>query len=42
MSFGFFLLLQGQWSQPSNLGFYVLTGGLILASLKKEKKEFFI
>lgn len=42
MSFGFFLLLQGQWSQSSNLGFYVLIGGLILASLKKEKKEFFI
>jgi hypothetical protein len=32
LSFGFINLLQGQWSQPTNLGFYVLIGGLILAS----------
>jgi hypothetical protein len=34
-SFGFVFLLQGQWAQPTNLGFYVLIGGLILASLKR-------
>jgi len=39
MSFGFLLLLQGLWSQPTSLGFYVLIGGLILASLKDSQKE---
>jgi hypothetical protein len=33
LSYGFIILLQGQWSQPTNLGFYVLIGGLIYASL---------
>jgi hypothetical protein len=34
MSFlGFVVILQAQWSQPTNLGFYVLIGGLIYASL---------
>jgi len=36
LSFGFVILLLGQWSQPTNLGFYVLIGGLLLASLKEE------
>jgi hypothetical protein len=36
LSFGFIILLQSQWSQPTNLGFYVLIGGLLLASFKKE------
>lgn len=35
LSFGFLMMLQGGWSQPTLLGFYVLIGGLILASLKK-------
>jgi len=35
LSFGFLTLLQSQWAQPTILGFYVLIGGLILASLKK-------
>ena len=39
MSLGFIILLQQQLSQPSNLGFYVLIGGLILASFNDEKKE---
>jgi hypothetical protein len=34
LSFGFLMLLQSQWAQPTNLGFYVLIGGLILASLR--------
>lgn len=38
-SFGFLILLQGLWSQPTNLGFYVLTGGLLLASFNNEEKE---
>jgi hypothetical protein len=29
-------LLQGQWAQPSILGYGVLMGGLVMASLKKE------
>ncbi len=36
MSFGFVNILQGQWAQPTALGFCTLIGGLILASLKKE------
>jgi hypothetical protein len=39
LSFGFVILLQSQWAQPNNLGFYVLTGGLILASLKQPKEN---
>jgi hypothetical protein len=35
LSFGFLMLLQAQWAQPTNLGFYVLIGGLILASLRE-------
>ncbi|WP_246054223.1 MULTISPECIES: hypothetical protein [Antarcticibacterium] len=37
LSFGMILILQGQWSQPTNLGFSVLTGGLIIASLKNNE-----
>ncbi len=33
LSFGFFTILQGSWAQPTALGFAVLSGGLILASL---------
>jgi hypothetical protein len=32
LSFGLLILLQGGWAQPTLLGFYVLIGGLILAS----------
>jgi hypothetical protein len=39
MSFGFINLLQAQWSQPTNLGFYVLIGGLIQASLRKTSEK---
>lgn len=35
LSFGVFIILQGQWAQPTTLGFGVLIGGLILASIKK-------
>jgi hypothetical protein len=34
LSFGFVNLLQAQWAQPTNLGFYVLIGGLIMASFR--------
>ncbi len=40
VSYGFILLLQGLWSQPSNLGFYVLTGGLLISSLKTNEESF--
>lgn len=36
MSFGLMNILQGQWSQPTNLGFVVLVAGLTLASLREE------
>lgn len=36
LSFGAIIVMQGQWSQPTALGFSVLTGGLIIASLKRE------
>jgi hypothetical protein len=38
LSFGFINLLQGQWAQPTSLGFGVFTGGLIVAALKKTPK----
>jgi len=37
LSFGMILILQGQWAQPTNLGFSVLTGGLIIASFRNYK-----
>jgi hypothetical protein len=39
VSYGFLLLLQGLWSQPTNLGFYVLTGGLLISSLKTSEDK---
>lgn len=38
MSFGALSILQGQLAQPTNLGFTILIGGLVIASLK-EKEE---
>ncbi|MES2646511.1 MAG: hypothetical protein V4717_06520 [Bacteroidota bacterium] len=35
MSFGFIIIAQGSWSQPTALGFSTLIGGLILASFNK-------
>lgn len=34
MSFGIFIILQGQWAQPTTLGFGVLIGGLVVASFR--------
>lgn len=34
-SFGILTILQGQWAQPTTLGFSVLIGGLIIASYQK-------
>lgn len=36
LSFGMIIILQGQWAQPTTLGFGVLIGGLIIASLNDE------
>lgn len=36
LSIGLLNIPQGQWGQPTTLGFGVLIGGLILASLKEE------
>jgi len=33
LGYGFLQIFQGTWSQPNGLGFYVLIGGLIIASL---------
>ena len=39
LSYGFINLIQAQWAQPTNLGFYVLIGGLILAALNEPVNE---
>lgn len=36
MSFGAINILQGQWAQPTALGFSILIGGLVIAALKKD------
>lgn len=36
MSFGTVVILQGQWAQPTALGFATLVGGLVIASFKEE------
>lgn len=35
-SFGILIILQGQWSQPTALGFSVIAGGLIIASFNSK------
>lgn len=39
LSFGLLTLFQMGWSQPTYLGFFVMMGGLLLASLKSEKNS---
>jgi hypothetical protein len=39
MSFGFLLLLQGQLAQPTSVGFVVLIGGMVIASLKDKPSK---
>ena len=39
LSFGFLSVLQGLWSQPTGLGFAVLSGGLILAASKPPRQN---
>ena len=36
LSFGFMVLLQGQWSQPTSVGFSTIIGGMLLASIHKK------
>ena len=36
MSFGTLSILQGQWGQPTSLGFTILIGGIIIASFKEK------
>ncbi|CAM4121935.1 hypothetical protein SAMN06265348_103243 [Pedobacter westerhofensis] len=38
LSFALTVIPQGQWSQPTALGFSVLSGGLLVASMKKRKE----
>jgi hypothetical protein len=35
LSFAFMMILMGQWGQPTALGFCVLSGGLVISSLKE-------
>jgi ABC-type multidrug transport system fused ATPase/permease subunit len=37
LSFGLFIIPQGQWGQPTSLGFSTLVGGLIIASFRISK-----
>ncbi|MEM9143623.1 MAG: hypothetical protein AAGA86_11590 [Bacteroidota bacterium] len=37
VAFGLLLIPYGQWAQPTTLGFSILVGGLILASLKEQE-----
>lgn len=39
LSFGFVLVSQGSWAQPTTLGFCTLMGGLMLASLNDKKNQ---
>jgi len=34
VSYGFIILAQGQWAQPTSLGFTILIGGVILAAIR--------
>jgi hypothetical protein len=37
LSFGLLIIPQGQWAQPTTLGFSTVVGGLIIAALKESK-----
>ncbi|MFL9844947.1 hypothetical protein [Flavobacterium rhizosphaerae] len=37
MSFAFVNILQGQWAQPTSLGFAILSGGLVIAAFNNKK-----
>lgn len=39
LGFGLLNIPQGQWAQPTALGFFTLIGGLLLASLKEPEEE---
>lgn len=39
LSFGFIVLAQGGWSQPTSLGFCTMIGGLLIASLQNTQIE---
>jgi hypothetical protein len=39
LSFGILAVSQGNWAQPTSLGFSTLSGGLLLAALSKPKKQ---
>jgi len=39
ISFGFLNVMQGQWAQPTALGFSVIVGGLIVAAFKTNRKN---
>lgn len=39
LSYAFIVLLQGQWSQPTFLGFAVFSSGMVLAAMNTEKGE---
>jgi hypothetical protein len=39
LSFGFLNIAQGGWAQPTSLGFCILSGGLIIASLRQPQQE---
>ncbi|KAA3440830.1 hypothetical protein FOA19_02645 [Rufibacter hautae] len=39
LSFGLLIVPQGQWAQPSALGFSTLIGGLMIASLRPSKSK---
>ncbi|MFD1871205.1 hypothetical protein [Hymenobacter bucti] len=36
LSFGLLIIIQGQWAQPTALGFSTLIGGLLIASLRNQ------
>lgn len=39
LSFGLLIVPQGTWAQPTSLGFCIMSGGLIMASLNPGKEE---
>ncbi len=39
LSFGFVIMIQGQWSQPTSLGFAVLIGGSIIGAMNTSKDK---
>jgi hypothetical protein len=42
LSYAFFIIIQGGWAQPTNLGFFVIIGGLVISSIRHSNAKAYL